>query len=108
MTPRPSTPDPSPVDDALALARQGAAAEALARLHALPHHDADTGVVAAGLVQVSRFAAAAADRATAEQAIDLALRLAPKFPDLHFQHACLLLESGRRPEARKALNAALK
>ena len=112
MTPRPEDPPPPEFEVPLRLAREGLRDEAVTWIeHAFRERkdQAPAGDAAAGaLVRVARLGEEAGDWAGAERAIDAALDLRPKFPDLHFERGRILLAVGRRAEARKALDAALK
>ena len=112
MTPRPEDPPPPEFEVPLRLAREGLRDEAVAWIeHAFRErkdHEPAGDAAAGALVRVARLGEEAGDWAGAERAIDAALDLRPKFPDLHYQRGRILLAVGRRAEARKALDAALK
>ena len=59
------------------------------------------------LGEIATLAEAAGDRGAAERALDAALALRPRYPDLHYRRACLLLRGQRWADARRALEAAL-
>lgn len=111
MTPRPIDPQPEPFEDSLELAREGRHAEALqgllgslaGRSGPSPHRVA----AANALGRVARMAEAAGDTRTAQHALDEALRIAPRFVDLHYRRARVLMAAGRPADARAALEAAL-
>ncbi len=112
MSPRPDDPPPPEFEVPLRLAREGLRDEAVKWIEHAFHerHDGEqAGDAAAGaLVRVARLAEEAGDWAGAERAIDTALDLRPRFPDLHFQRGRIMLAVGRRAEARKALDRALE
>ncbi len=111
MSPRPLPSENAPFESALALAREGRLDEAYDALAAAvpdaegrgPHR----GAGALAFAEVARLAEAAGDLDTAVRAIDEALRLAPTYADLHYQHACLMIAQQQRAEARKALQKAI-
>jgi tetratricopeptide (TPR) repeat protein len=112
MSPRPDPPTPSALDAAVERARRG---EFDAAIDMIVQARSDSGAelpgpgaVAGAFAQVARDAEAAADRVAAETALEHALRVAPGYADLHFHRGCLMLASGRRPEARRSLEAALR
>lgn len=112
MSPRPiELPEPE-FESARRAAREGRFSEALdAVRQALAESregGARDGAAATALSEVSRQAEAGGDLSVSEQAIALAVELKPRFPDLHLQHACVLLSRQRRPEARRALEQALR
>ena len=112
MTPRPEDPPPPEFEVPLRLAREGLRDEAVAWIeHAFRErkdHEPAGDAAAGALVRVARLGEEAGDWAGAERAIDAALDLRPKFPDLHYQRGRILLAVGRRADARLALDAALK
>src|SRR5262249_7677657 len=112
MSPRPLPSDSLPFEHSLVLAENGQHDEAvtdLLQLFERPDlHEQHRSAPISPLPRLARMAGAAADLASAGRAIEEALRLAPKFADLHFQHACLLLAEHRRPDARRALESALR
>lgn len=112
MSPRPSEiPSADVFAGALRAAREGRFDEAIdAVRQAIAGRDADdavTGAAANALARIGRSAEAAERWDDAERAIAAGLALRPSYPDLHHQHANLLLMRGRRPEARRALDQAL-
>jgi len=112
MTPRPREPESPPIEQSLELAREGRHAEALAGLTTLLEksglHVQHRSTAAGALGRIARMAEATGDLASAEQALSQALHIAPNFPDLHFQLACVRLRGQQRPAARRSLEAALK
>jgi tetratricopeptide (TPR) repeat protein len=112
MSPRPEDPPPPEFEVPLRLAREGLRDEAVKWIeHAFrERHDREqAGDAAVGaLVRVARLAEEAGDWAGAERAIETALDLRPKFPDLHFQRGRIMLAVGRRAEARRSLDKALE
>ncbi len=112
MSPRPVELPESEFGPALRSAREGRFAEALERVRSAlatgPEGGATEATAATALSEISRLAEGASDLPVAEQAIALAVELKPRFPDLHYQHACVLLARQRRPEARRALEQALR
>lgn len=112
MSPRPADlPSPDAFSHALREAREGRFDAGIAQVRgALAGHEGDEAVMAAAANALSRMARSAeiAERwDEAEQAIAFGLSLRPRYPDLHHQHARLLLLRGRRGEARRALDQAL-
>jgi tetratricopeptide (TPR) repeat protein len=111
MNPRPFPPEGSAFEPALAMARDGRLDEALVALSGLlragGHHGQRREAGALAFAQVAHLAEAAGDSATALRALDEALRLAPRYADLHYRRGCLLLDLQQRPAARAALERAL-
>lgn len=112
MSPRPvSVPEPE-FEGPARLARSGRAAEALAAMRralaALDDRESHANVAANTLAEIGRAAERAQDLKVGLQAFDLAIELRPRWPDLHFQRAGLLLQCQHRPEARQALDRALE
>jgi tetratricopeptide (TPR) repeat protein len=112
MSPRPA-PDPAPrFDEALELARSDGFAAAVAHvLTRLPHGRGSAphrAAAANALARIGRHAETAGDFAAGEQAIAEAVRLAPRFPDLRYHHARMLIQMQRRGEARRELGHALR
>ncbi len=111
MSPRPLPPEEAAFEPAIAMARDGRMDDALAELSALLREGGERGrrrdVAALAFGQVARLAEASGDLATAERALDEALRLAPRFADLHYRRGCVLLARQQRPAARAALEQAL-
>jgi tetratricopeptide (TPR) repeat protein len=112
MSPQPLPPEESSVfDPAIAMARDGRLDEALAELSRLLRvqdkrgRRRDAGALA--FAQVARFAEGSGDLATALHALDEALRLAPRYADLHYRRGCVLVARQQRPAARAALEQAL-
>jgi len=111
MTPRPLDPEPEPFEDSIELAREGRHVEALqgvlGSLAGRPGPSRHRVAAANALGRVARLAEAAGDTATAGRALDEALRIAPRFVDLHYRRARVLAAAGRPADARTALEAAL-
>jgi tetratricopeptide (TPR) repeat protein len=111
MSPRPVDPPIPDVEPALALSRDGRHAEAFDWLstRARAERDRSVWVTAAvgAFARIARAAADAGDAQIAERALDEALRLKPRYADLHLQLAQVMLTRQRKPEARRALRAAL-
>lgn len=111
MSPRPLPSENAPFEPALALAREGRLEEACdAVAAAVPGADGrglHRGAGALAFSEVARLAEAAGDLVTALRAMDEAVRLAPTYADLHYQHACLLIVQQQRAPGRKALHKAL-
>jgi len=111
VSPRPLRSDDAPFEPALALARAGRRAEALDALCLLTREGGDAGrrgdAATLAFVQVARRAEAAGDTATALRALDEALRLKPRFADLHYRRGCVLLGAQDGAGARAALARAL-
>lgn len=112
MSPRPLSPEHALFEPALEQARTGRLDEALETLAAAMEPRAGREqrrkAAAAAYAEVARMAQAGGNLATAERALDEALRLAPRFADLHYQQACLLLLRQQRGGARAALGEALR
>jgi len=111
VSPRPLPSEDATFEPALALARAGRTAEALAALATLARDQGDAGrrgdAGALALAQVAHLAEAAGDGETALRALDEALRLRPAFADLHYRRGCLLLDGPRGTDARAALELAV-
>jgi tetratricopeptide (TPR) repeat protein len=107
----------SPFADAILAARVGRyvdAIDAVARqLESAENARALFDDAAGALAQVARWSEAAGDLEQARRGIDLAIRLRPRFPDLHVDRARLLLAGAgarsreSRAEARRALDTAI-
>jgi protein O-GlcNAc transferase len=112
MSPRPREPESPPIAESLELAREGRHAEALAGLTSLLEksglHVQHRSTAAGALGRIARMAETTGDLASAEQALSQAIQIAPNYPDLHFQLACVQLRRQQRPAARRSLEAALK
>jgi tetratricopeptide (TPR) repeat protein len=112
MSPRPLPSENVPFEPALALARVGQLREAIeaisAALAGAGESGPQRGAAALALAEVARLAEAAGALEIAAQALDTALRLAPRYADLHYQRACLLILQQQRAQARRALEEALK
>ena len=112
MSPRPvELPEPE-FEASLRLARQGRFREALASIERAVASRSDpephSTSAATALAEVARLAVEKHDPATAERALELAVRLRPRYADLHYQRACVLLALQRRAEARRSLEEALR
>ena len=108
---RPSPSPESEFSDAVRTARAGRHGPAIEQIEGMTRERSlavPRRVAAAdALAQVARLAEAAGDLAQAARAIEVALRLEPGYPDLHYRQARLLLALQRRSEARRALERAL-
>ena len=111
MSPRPTELPESEFAAALRVARSGRFAEAMAavaeRIREHEAREAKSPEAANALGEIASLAEAAGDRGAAERALEAALALRPRYPDLHYRRACLLLRGQRWVEARRALDAAL-
>jgi len=111
VTPKPSPPPRSEFEPALESAHAGqfpaAIAEILRALAQAVSRDTLAGPAANALAHVGRLASQARDTAAAERALEQAVKLKPRFADLQYQYALVLLARQRRPEARRALEHAL-
>lgn len=105
-------PDPSvPFDDAIALAGAGRHADAVLRALEIAGespHEARAAAAAQALARIARLADSAGDLSAADRALEHAIILRPRYADLHFQYGALLVQRGRRAEARVELKAALE
>jgi len=112
MTPRPTDLPESEFAPALRHAREGRFDEAMRavaeRLRVVTERESRLPAAANALAAVAALADEAGDRGAAERALDQAITLKPRYPDLHFRRACVLLRDGRRPEARRALDRAIE
>jgi len=108
---RPGSVPESEFSEAIRQARAGRHAQAVERIEraagAGPLPVPRRIAVAEALAHVARLAEAAGGTAQAEAALGAALRFRSDYPDLHYRRARLLLQLGRRAEARKALERAL-
>ena len=111
MSPRPNELPESEFLVALRIARSQRFAEAMAavaeRVRDRDAREAKAPEAANVLGEIATLAEAAGDRGAAERALDAALALRPRYPDLHYRRACLLLRGQRWADARRALEAAL-
>ena len=111
MSPRPTELPESEFAPALRIARSGRFAEAMAAVadHVRDYEarEARAPEAANALAEIASLAEATGDRGAAERALEAALSLRPRYPDLHYRRACLLLRGQRWAEARRALDAAL-
>jgi tetratricopeptide (TPR) repeat protein len=112
VTPRPFDPQTPQFEEPLQLARDGRHEEAVRRLLRTVRdgglHEQHRAAATRALAHIARSAEAAGDLATAANAVAEALRIAPGYPDLHYQHACLLVGLRDRAGARRALGDALR
>jgi tetratricopeptide (TPR) repeat protein len=103
---------PPEFEHEIRLARSGQCADALRSIEAAltsdPEPASRAAPSAAALAEIARQAETSGDPATAERALEVALRLCPHYADLHFQRARLLLGLNRRLEARHALDEAVR
>jgi len=112
VSPRPSEiPSADAFAGALRTARDGHYDDAIAAVRdacaGREEDEAVAGAAANALARIGRSAEAADRWEEAERAVAAGLALRPRYPDLHHQHARLLLLRGHRPEARRALEQAL-
>jgi len=111
MSPRPVEFPEFEFQAAVGMARGGRGADALRlieeSLAAREGREARAGAAVQALVEVARCAESAGEGAVAERALDLAIELRPRYADLHYQRACVLLGRQRRGEARRSLDTAL-
>lgn len=111
MNARSTPPADPPHDAALALAREGRFADAISAVMAAgisrKASRSRRAPAVEALARIGRMAETAGDLAAAGEALDVAARLAPDFADIHTLRARMLLVAQRRPEARRALEAAL-
>jgi tetratricopeptide (TPR) repeat protein len=101
---------PSEFEPALELARHARFGEACDRVEhilAAGAHEALATPAALALAAIARDATRGGDSAAAERAFEAAVRLRPRFADLHYQYACVLITRERRMEARRALERAI-
>jgi tetratricopeptide (TPR) repeat protein len=111
MSPRPVELPESGFEPALQLAREGRVAEALEWLRqAVGASDRESSATpaAAALAEVARLAEATAELSVAERALELAISLRPRYPDLHHQLGCVRVGRNRRLEARRSLETAIE
>ena len=111
MSPRPTRRTAADLGDVQQLATGGRLDAALRRLDAIlgPQPAESSRYAAVSLLRaLAREARAAGDAGGAIVLLDTAVRLAPGFADLHFQHAMALADRQQRTEARRALERALK
>jgi tetratricopeptide (TPR) repeat protein len=101
----------SEFSDAVRTARSGRHARAVEQIERALEEGPSSGQRQAAAVEalafVARLAEAAGDAAQAAAALEVALRLQPNYPDLHYRRARPLLDLGRRAEARRELDRAL-
>jgi len=111
MSPRPTRRTDTDFGDVQRLATEGRLEAALRTLDGiLGAHPAESSRHAAVslLRALAREAQSAGDAGGAIALLDTAVRLAPGFADLRFQHAQALAARGQRADARRALQHALR
>lgn len=111
MSPRPTNRNDADLSDVQQLATAGRLDAALRRLDAVlgPRPAESNRHAAVSLLRaLARESQAAGDPGGAILLLDTAVRLAPGFADLHYQHALALAGRQQRTEARRALERALK
>lgn len=112
MSPRPLPPSQGSFDVFVDLARDGHHLQALEKLaRALtdqPLHAQVRGAAVEALTRISRMAEGAGDLGSATSALEEALRIAPRYADVHYQFARLEIQARRFAGARKSLDAALR
>ena len=111
MSPRPQPAKRSVFEPAFELARLGRFADACRTiedvLESAESHDAMAGSAANAHAEVARLAERERDLPAAEQALERAVALRPRFADLQYRYGGVLLRRGRTLEARRALERAL-
>jgi tetratricopeptide (TPR) repeat protein len=111
MSPRPQPQRRSEFEPALELARQRRYADAARAieqaLETTASADGIAGAAANAYAEVARLAERDRDLAVAEQALERAVALRPRFPDHQYRLGCVLLRRGRTLEARRAIERAL-
>jgi tetratricopeptide (TPR) repeat protein len=110
MSPRPTELPESGFEPALRHAREGRFAEAIDAVeHGISHRDPEAvaNPAVTALAEIGRRAQAAGALALAEQALERAIALRSRYPDLHHLLAQVLMAAGRGREARRALEKAL-
>jgi len=111
MSPRP-LPQAGSFEPFVDLAKGGHHLEALEKLaRALgeqPLHAQLRGAAVEALSRISRMAEAASDLGSAARAMEEAARIAPRYADVHYQLARLLIRSRQLVAARKSLGHALR
>jgi tetratricopeptide (TPR) repeat protein len=70
--------------------------------------DSHSAAAAQALFRIARIADAGDDLASAERALEQAVRLRPGFADVHFHLGSVFARRGRRAEARRELELALR
>jgi len=111
MTPRPTESSEPDFEPALALAREGQFAPALAWVERalVERPELEAAVPAAqALARIGRLAEGAGDLERAERALEWALRLRPEYADFNLRYASILIARHRPAEARRALERALE
>lgn len=112
MNPRPIKLQDDAFDRCVDLAREGRVTQALEglrrALEAQALHPQHRAAAVDALTRIARMATAAGDLENAGRALEEAQRAAPRFADVHYRMALHHLATHRRPEARRALNDALR
>jgi tetratricopeptide (TPR) repeat protein len=112
VSPRPVELPGSGFEEAIALARRGEFDAALKLIERVLASDeggeSHRSAAAAALAEVAELGEAAGQLGAAERALKRALEIRPRFADLHYRYARMLLAGQRRSEARRALDAALR
>jgi tetratricopeptide (TPR) repeat protein len=112
MSPRPLPKSQGSFEAFVDLARDGQhfqALEKLARaLNDQPLHAQVRGAAVEALGRISRMAESAGDLGSAARALEEALRIAPRYADVHYQLARLEIQARQFAGARKSLGAALR
>ena len=112
MSPRPAEIPETIFDVAMRLAREERPVEALQAVERglVESTDREAHATAAATVlnEVARVSERMGDWGTAERALQIAIDLRPRYADLHFRRACVLIRHQRRAEARRSLDAALR
>jgi tetratricopeptide (TPR) repeat protein len=112
MSPRPLDPSHESFEACVELARGGHPDQALDQLaRALaeqPQHAQVRGAAVEALTRISRMAEGTGDLVCAARALEEALRIAPRFADVHYRLARVQLARRQEKAARKSLDAALR
>src|SRR5438876_7463808 len=114
MKPNRSTNPALRFEASIALAEIGRFAEAtgmaleLAGPERMPAAEECANAAAQALLRIARLAEAGDDLESAALALEGALRLRPRYADLHFHYGVILARRGQRAPARRALEAALR
>jgi tetratricopeptide (TPR) repeat protein len=111
MSPRPVEIPTPQFQQAIRSARAGRFGEAVQaierELSRQKERESCAAAAANALAETARLAETGGDLATSDRALELALELRPRYADLHYQRACVLLARQRRAEARRCLDAAI-
>lgn len=112
MSPRPLEHHHDAFDACVELARAGRYPQAVADLrrglHRRTLHPQIRGAAAQALTRIARIAQDAGERDHATAALEEAVRIAPRFADVHYRLALLRLAAQRTVEARRSLEEALR